>query len=87
MGLAMAMHPESFSENSESSTVSGCSPLIMGLDSQAYCATLRAFSSTSLPCSYCCRRESCPFFDEFNSSELNWKRSRYSFSIEKLVIF
>ena len=26
-------------------------------------------------------------FDEFNSSELNWKRSRYSFTIEKLVIF
>ena len=28
-----------------------------------------------------------PFFDEFNSSELNWTRSRYSFSSEKLVIF
>ena len=26
------------------------------------------------------------FFDEFNSSELNWTRSRYSFSSEKLVI-
>ena len=28
-----------------------------------------------------------PFFDEFNSSELNGTRSRYSFSKEKLVIF
>ena len=28
-----------------------------------------------------------PFYDEFNSSELNWTRSRYSFSSEKLVIF
>ena len=28
-----------------------------------------------------------PFFDEFNSIELNWTRSRYSFSSEKLVIF
>ena len=28
-----------------------------------------------------------PVFDEFNSSELNWTRSRYSFSSEKLVIF
>ena len=28
-----------------------------------------------------------PFFDELNSSELNWTRSRYSFSSEKLVIF
>ena len=28
-----------------------------------------------------------PFFDEFNSSELNWTKSRYSFSSEKLVIF
>ena len=27
-----------------------------------------------------------PFFEEFNSSELNWTRSRYSFSSEKLVI-
>ena len=27
------------------------------------------------------------FFDEFNSSELNWTRSRYSFISEKLVIF
>ena len=26
-------------------------------------------------------------FNEFNSSELNWTRSRYSFSSEKLVIF
>ena len=26
-------------------------------------------------------------FDEFNSSELNWARTRYSFSSEKLVIF
>ena len=36
---------------------------------------------------YCCRGESCPFFNEFNSSELNWTRSRYSFSFEKLAIF
>ena len=28
-----------------------------------------------------------PVFDEFNSSELNWMRSRYSFASEKLVIF
>ena len=28
-----------------------------------------------------------PVFDEFNSSELNWTRSRYSLSTEKLVIF
>ena len=28
-----------------------------------------------------------PFFAEFNSSELNWTRSRYSCSSEKLVIF
>ena len=28
-----------------------------------------------------------PVFDEFNSSELNWTRSRFSFSSEKLVIF
>ena len=27
------------------------------------------------------------FFDEFNSSEVNWTRSRYSFPSEKLVIF
>ena len=26
-------------------------------------------------------------FDEFNSSELNWKRLRFSFSIKKIVIF
>ena len=26
-------------------------------------------------------------FNEFNSSELNWTKSRYSFSSEKLVIF
>ena len=26
-------------------------------------------------------------FDKFNSSELNWTRSRYSFISEKLVIF
>ena len=81
------MHLGSFSATSESSTTSGCSPLRMGLDSKEWCATLRAFNSTSLSCSYCCRRESCPFFDEFMSSELNWTRSRYSFSSEKLVIF
>ena len=28
-----------------------------------------------------------PVLDEFNSSKLNWTRSRYSFSSEKLVIF
>ena len=28
-----------------------------------------------------------PVFDEFNSSELNWTRMRYSFPSEKLVIF
>ena len=28
-----------------------------------------------------------PVFDEFNSSEMNWTRSRYSFSSKKLVIF
>ena len=27
------------------------------------------------------------FFDEFNTSDLNWTRSRYSFSSEKLVVF
>ena len=26
-------------------------------------------------------------FDEFNSSELNWTRTRYSFPVKKLVIF
>ena len=26
-------------------------------------------------------------FDEYNSSELNWTKTRYSFSCEKLVIF
>ena len=31
--------------------------------------------------------ENHALFDEFNSSELNWTRSRYSFSGEKLVIF
>ena len=31
--------------------------------------------------------ENHALFDEFNSSELNWTRSRYSFSDEKLVIF
>ena len=82
------MHTGSFSATSESSTASGCSPLRMGSDSQEWCATLHAFNLTSLGCIYCCRRESCPFFfDEFNSSELNWTRSRYSLSSEKLVIF
>ena len=28
-----------------------------------------------------------PVFDEFNSSKLNWTRTRYSYSSEKLVIF
>ena len=28
-----------------------------------------------------------PVFDEFNSCKLNWTRTRYSFSSEKLVIF
>ena len=31
-------------------------------------------------------QEKIIFFDEFNSSELNWTRSRYLFSSEKLVI-
>ena len=31
--------------------------------------------------------ETCLFSDKFNSSELNWTKSRYSFSSEKLVIF
>ena len=31
--------------------------------------------------------ENHALFDEFNSSELNWTRSRYSFSSEILVIF
>ena len=31
------MHPGSFSATSEYSTASGCSPLIMGLDSQVCC--------------------------------------------------
>ena len=81
------MHPGSFNATSESSTASVCSPFRMGLDSQEYCATLRAFNLTSSSCSYCCRRDSRPFFDDFNSSELYWTRSRYSFCSVKLVIF
>ena len=81
------MHPGSFSATSESLTASCCSPLRMCSNSEEWCGTLRAFNLTSLWCNYCYRGESFPFFEEFNSSELNWTRSRYSFSIEKLVIF
>ena len=45
---ALATHPGSFSATSESSIVSGCSPLRMGADSHDRCATLRAYDSTSL---------------------------------------
>ena len=34
------------------------------------CAASKAFGSTSLLGSYCCRRVSCLFLDDFNSSEL-----------------
>ena len=68
---ALAMHQGSFSVTSESSTVSGCSPLRMGFDSQEWYATLRAFKSTSLWCIYCCRREPGPFFLT-NLIQVNW---------------
>ena len=71
------MYPGSFSANSESLTALGCSPLRMGADSQERFATLRDFNSTSLWCSYCCRKGSCPLLDEFNS---NVPKTRYSFS-------
>ena len=70
VGWALATHPGLFSATSESWTASGCSPLRMGMDSQESCAASHAFGSTSLGDSYCCRRGSCLFLDEFNSSEL-----------------
>ena len=48
MGCALATHPGSFSATSESSIVSGCSPLKMGADSLEGCAILRAYDLTSL---------------------------------------
>ena len=45
VGCALATHPGSFNATSESSVVSGCSPLIMGEDSHERCATLRAYHS------------------------------------------
>ena len=47
MGCALATHPRSFSATSESSIVSGCSPLRMGADSYERYATLLAYDSTS----------------------------------------
>ena len=40
MGCALATHLGSFSATSESSIVSGCSPLRMGADSHGRCATI-----------------------------------------------
>ena len=45
-------HPGLFSATSESLAAFGCSPLRMGSDSQERCATLRAFNSTSIWCSF-----------------------------------
>ena len=61
MGCALATHPGSFSATLESSIVSGSSPLRMGTDSHEGSATLRAYDSISLGCSYCCSGGLCQF--------------------------
>ena len=70
LAMHLATHPWSFGATSEYSTVSGSSQLRMDVDSQERCAASRAFGSTSLWGSYCSRRGSCLFIDEFNSIEL-----------------
>ena len=48
VACALAIHLGSFSATSESSIVSGCSPLRMGADLHERCATSRAYDLTSL---------------------------------------
>ena len=89
MRLALLVHPGPFSETSESSTDSGCSPLRIGADSLRMLCDVKRFQFDLSYDAVIAAGESHArffFFDEFKSSELNWTRSRYSFSSEKLVI-
>ena len=73
------MHPGSFSATLESWTASGCSPLRM--------LNVTCFQFDLVMMQLLLQERVMPVFDEFNSTKLNWTRTRYSFSSEKLVIF
>ena len=82
----MVTHQGSFSATSESLTALGCSLLRMGADSQERCASLCAFNSTSLLCSFCCRRGRALYWTSL--AEVNgFRRKRDIHSLVKNLSF